>query len=796
VLNYLVLTSYDWMAVQYIKRPLPYRWVAPISFIGYAFSNNVGLANLAGTSVRYHLYSARELTTLEIAKIIGFCHVTFWLGFFAVGGVVFIVEPLPLPPAVPLPWHSLRVLGGLMLAPVAAYLAATVLRPPALRIREWEIAWPSARLSLAQVAAATLDWVLAAGVLYVLLPESARLTFPSFVGVFMLAQVAGILSHVPAGLGVFEMVILAMLGETALPKPQLFGTLLAYRAVYYLAPLGAAALLLAGQETLGRLPRVRRAAAAVGQWFSALAPHVFGVATFCGGVLLVMSAATPAVRARLAFVNDLLPLGFIEASHFLSSLAGVGLLLLARGLQRRLNGAWHLSLVLLGAGVVLSIFRGLEYEEASILAVVFVSLLPCRKHFYRKSSLLSQPFTPGWTLAIAAVVACSTWLGLFAFKHVEYSSELWWQFSLHGDAPRFLRATVGVVAVALFIAIGRLLRPARPDPAPPSIDELAQAGAIVDASPRSYAHLAMLGDKALLWNDGRTAFIMYGVEGRSWVALGDPVGPAEERSELAWRFRELCDEHEGWPVFYQVAADHLPLYLELGLTMLKLGEEARVALGDFSIDGHAMKSIRSTVHRARREGCAMELVESSGGDALLAELKAVSDDWLVHKSAREKGFSLGRFHEPYLRSGPLAIVRAGGRIVAFCNILAGGEREELSIDLMRYRADAPPGVMDFLFVETMQWGQAQGYRWFNLGMAPLAGLEQRALAPLWSKLGAMVYRHGEHFYNFRGLRQYKEKYHPVWEPRYLSCPGSLALPRILANVATLIGGGLRGVLSK
>ena len=115
---------------------------------------------------------------------------------------------------------------------------------------------------------------------------------------------------------------------------------------------------------------------------------------------------------------------------------------------------------------------------------------------------------------------------------------------------------------------------------------------------------------------------------------------------------------------------------------------------------------------------------------------------------------------------------------------------------MRYANDAPRGVMEYLFIELMLWGRASGFAECTLGMAPLAGLGDRALAPLWNRAGAWLFRHGEHFYNFQGLRQYKEKFDPVWRPRYLASPGGLALPRILTNVATLIAGGVSGLVTR
>ena len=144
----------------------------------------------------------------------------------------------------------------------------------------------------------------------------------------------------------------------------------------------------------------------------------------------------------------------------------------------------------------------------------------------------------------------------------------------------------------------------------------------------------------------------------------------------------------------------------------------------------------------------------------------------------------------------MGIIRKQEKILAFANILQGVEKEELSIDLMRYLPEAPHGVMDYLFIELMLWGKKEGYRWFNLGMAPLSGMDDHALAPLWNRIGAFIFHHGEHFYNFQGLREYKEKYKPVWQPKYLASPGGLALPRVLINIASLISGGVKGVVSK
>ena len=190
------------------------------------------------------------------------------------------------------------------------------------------------------------------------------------------------------------------------------------------------------------------------------------------------------------------------------------------------------------------------------------------------------------------------------------------------------------------------------------------------------------------------------------------------------------------------------------------------------------------------------MIDTDAVPAVMADLRRVSDDWLHEKAGAEKGFSMGFFDEAYLSRFPVAVIEQGGRIVAFANLCLGSNRDEVCADLMRYHHDAPHGVMEALFVHLFTWGKAQGYRWFALGMAPLSGFERSTVAPLWTRLGSFLYRHGETLYRFQGLRAYKEKFNPAWEPRYLVYPGGLRLPRVLADVSALIAGGYRRIFVK
>lgn len=199
ILSYLIMTGYDILALQYIKHPLLYRKTALASFIGCAFSNNIGLSMLAGSSVRYRLYSAWGLSVEDITKVVAFCSLTLWMGFLAVGGIIFLLEPIIAPEQLHLPFSSVRFLGLIFLLLVGSCFLWSLLRKRPIRIFEWEVSLPSFSTFLIQIAVSSLDWLLAGGVLFALMPSDANVSFTRFTGIYLIAQTAGLLSQVPGG---------------------------------------------------------------------------------------------------------------------------------------------------------------------------------------------------------------------------------------------------------------------------------------------------------------------------------------------------------------------------------------------------------------------------------------------------------------------------------------------------------------------------------------------------------------------------------------------------------------------
>ena len=534
---------------------------------------------------------------------------------------------------------------------------------------------------------------------------------------------------------------------------------------------------------------------ASGSVTGALVPRALTLSTFVGGVILLFSGATPAHTGRMGWVADALPLPIIEISAYFVSILGVALILLARGLQRRLDAAYHLTLWVLAAGVVFALTSALDVEQAVLLAIMFVALQRCHRFFYRRSSLFDERFTRGWYIAIAGVLAATAALAWMGYGHDIVSTRAFWQYEEMAQAPRAARALSLAFITLLTLSLARLLRPARVHAADHAIDLLA-VDAIVRESPRANAHLAYLGDKDIVFDETRTAFLMVGTAGASRVVMGDPVGPIAAATRLVDTFMHDCDRNGSWPVFYRVGPQLLYLYLDYELSIVKLGEVAHVPLANLSLEDPGRRTLRQVHRKLVKSGCTFEVLAPEQVAAVIPELRVVSGEWLAHRRSREKSFSLGHFDEEFITRGRVGVVRTGGRLVAFGTVWLSGRKAEVEIDLMRYSNDAPPSVMRYLVTEFMLWARGQGFSDFNLGMVPLSGIRTGTVAPLWNQIAEAVRVGGERYYNFRGLRAFKEWFHPDWEPSYLVSPGGIKRPVIVASIASLISGGPAGLVRK
>jgi phosphatidylglycerol lysyltransferase len=783
LVSYAASALRDALVLRHLGLARPWRGMAFVSFTANAIGNSLGDMEMTGGSVRSRIYGGIGLSEDESQAVTRVTRISLTVGALLLSGIGLVFESAAFPVHFGMPDRVAVGLGLVFLALVAWHMwSARLLVPGGLEG------------VVARIAVSLIDWTAAAVVLFVLLPNDTAIGFAAFVPIFALACLIGGLSGLPGGIGAFEAVILLLVPSS--PPEGLVASLIAFRAIYYLAPLLIAAAGMSSATVRRHVPALQGVGRGAGDVAAVFAPVLFALLAFASGAYMLIGAMTPAMPAPLREAARYLPLPLIEFSHFLASIVGLLLLIVANGLSRRLSHAWMVAMGLLAVGVGLTLTKGAGFSEALPLVVVLALLGLSRPAFYRATPLAATRLTPIMALAILATLGAVIWLGLFSYEHVEYRSELWWQVALQGGTSRFLRAAAGVSVIALLVLAWNWLRPLRlpPEVSPPLTDIRAVIEGADTARPD--AALALSGDKRFHFSPSGRSFIMFGVRGSTWIAMGEPVGLAEEIPSLVWSFREAADAAGAGIAFYAVGRHFLPLVVDLGLSVQKIGETAVVPLPEFSLEGPDRARLRQGYNRASRDGLSFDVLAPAELPAHMDRLKAISDDWLAAHGGAEKGFSLGRFDPDYIASFPIAVARLNGEILAFANLWPGAGKSEIAIDLMRFSSEAPRAVMEYLFVACLLWAKDAGYKRFDLGMAPLSGLEAHRLAPAMSRIGAFLFEHANAVYGFEGLRAYKDKFHPAWEALYLAAPNARALPGTLADVGILTSGGLTQMFRK
>ncbi|SPF80268.1 bifunctional lysylphosphatidylglycerol flippase/synthetase MprF [Pseudoprimorskyibacter insulae] len=800
-IGYIALIFYDWFGLRFIGKRLDRGVVALGGFLGYAFGNTIGVSVVSGGAVRYRIYSAVGLNAFEVAAVSGYIAVALGTGLTLVG--VASLAILPGAVGTLLPYAPQAIQSGAAALTVASVglIAWMSVSQRSLVLRGLDLRMPPPADLTGQLIVTMVDIAAAAFALWVLLP-AGKPDYATFVAVYAAATMIGVLSHVPGGIGVFEAVVIGTL-PASVPVGDAAAALLLFRLIYYLVPFALAFLLVVmneirlvsglGSRLLARAPALQPAYATL----HGVSPGLVATVAFGFGAWLLLITMLPAVRAEAMAEGDLIGVLLLEGGTLASAVAGVGLIIVSHGLARRVSSAWWFAIGAMLAGAVASLLNDYGYENAAFLGAGVLLLLPFRKAFDRPGRLTAGVFDAYWFATVLGVGVAAAAFFFFVHKTVPYSNDLWSEFSRDSDTPRALRAALAATALMFFFGVYLLTRPVRRKPPVDARDEAgSQSSTLCAQADDPMAWLSQTGDKRFLFSEPGNAFIMYAVRGGSWVALGDPVGDPAEFEDLIWSFTDQAAQSNARPVFYEVSARNLALWVEFGMSLHKVGEEAVVRLPEFSLAGGRFKTMRAAQNKRLRDGYAFSVLAAPHAPDLLEELRVISDAWLGGKIGREKGFSVGRFDPVYLAHFDISVVRKEGRIIAFANIMATKAGDQLAVDLMRYLPEEASGLMEFMFLSLIEHYKAKGAQELSLGTAPLSGLSERSVARSWNRFGRLIFRHGGTFYNFEGLRAFKQKFQPDWRPRYLALPPNVSPMRAMGDVALLIAGSARGLIAK
>ncbi|WMP17472.1 bifunctional lysylphosphatidylglycerol flippase/synthetase MprF [Thiothrix lacustris] len=802
---------YDVLLLRWLRIKANAVYVARYAWLASVLNNVAGFAGMTGAGVRYLGLGNAGVAARDAVAFAGLVLFSMPVGLSVLSTAVLVLHTDML---VKLAMPSSLAVGVLGLVSLYWVLFLLVAGGGVLHRRLLAdtppLAFPQ-RVGLLLVS--LLDWLAVVLLLELCLwVVGVKLPLDVLLAAFTVAATLGWVSMVPGGLGVFEGTMLALLGGVVNDASLMLAALLLFRVVYYFIPF------LFGVQMLSGLPLVKEGGGVdefiqrfqahpllrLGQvplrFLGQVSTQVLAYLTFAAGVVLLVSAAFPGMAIRLESLSPYVPLVLREGFHLSSVVAGALLLGLARGISAGMRGAYHTTQSVLLLGIVMTLLKGLDYEEALLLLVLATLLRANKAAFRHRGYPLISRRSLRWLVAGLLALLLAAGLGEMLYGSTQFTVRLG-AFGHGADAARYARALI--VMLLTFLAWLGWTWFSMPLPASMTLPErglLERARRFyTEIGHTGYAYLSFLGDKYLFLTDQETALIQYGHKRNHLIALGDPAAADSAGvAEGIRAFRSMAEDYNRVAVFYQVDEANLHYYLNAGFALLKLGEKAQVPLEDFTLVGKKSQKLRTALNHGTRDGLSFEVVQHPLEEALWQELQAVSDAWLDDKQAAEKGFSLGRFERAFLEQcAGFALVKQHGRVVAFASVTPDfGQRDEYRIDLMRHLADTPNGTMDFLFVSLMQHAAQAGYAWFDLGVAPLAGVGDSVWSPREERLIRLVYQYGNHFYNFKGLRDYKNKFNPQWRSLYLAYPRRASLASILLDVAALVAGGYRQVLMK
>lgn len=760
LIAFVPLTLYDLVLRNNISIKLRSKKVYKYSWIASSISSIVGFGGTSAIALKTHFYSnyVKDKSTLvkKISKnvllnLTGFSMLCFVYTIFNIHEIKDITL-----------MKIVIVIIGLCLPALLVYMIFKYYKYK----NSEEI-----KYTLKIISISLIEWVATVGLIYgILVVLKCNVTIFELFPVFVSAVVVATVSMVPGGIGTFDLTLLLGLEKYNVPSEKVLLAIVLYRLTYYIIPLIIGLVMFIHEAYISLNEDLKNTIESVVSKFF----HVILVllVLFAGSVLLI-SEALPGVIERVSLLHKVFDFSIIYISKKLTIIIGFLLIAVSMTMTYKSKRIYKLTIALVILGAILSLLKGFDYEEAIYLSLVAVALWFSKKSFYRESFIMT------WGKIIQDLIILIFFQGVYIT--VAYINLRFVRFKFHtlADYEHFTSnhiirvlamSFIGFAGALIFLAVIHYFSGLNKFPRM----KLSECEDKVKDIYNKYkgtqvSHYIFLNDKFVYINKDNDVMLQYQIYADKIVILGNPVGNESKFFNFIQEFYDLADNYGYTPVFTAIDSSMIPYLHATGYQFIKLGEDAHVKIDiDFDLKGSRRKTIRNAVGRAERQEYKFEVISPPFTKDVMDSIRSVSDEWLGGR--KEKGFSIGFFDEDYLNKADLALVKdKDGVIKGFANIIPMYDNNEtLSIDLMRFGKCPFNGVMDFMFVNLFKYGKEKGYAKFNMGMAPLSNVGISKYAFLSEKVSYQVYLHGQHFYSFKGLKSFKEKYADTWENRYMA----------------------------
>ncbi len=781
-----LMTLYDFIIVKYMKLDIKKVTMFIISFIASTINNISGLGGLTGASLRA-VFFKKDINNQSDIETYGL----LLLPATGVGlSVMSIITIMNYQYIAPILRHNKWLLVTLVVF-IGYLMIYFYIDKIYVWIKKEPIQTGMLAVKIKLLGVSCLEWLIASALfIYIFRQFNTNIPLLSILGIFTLASAVGIISLLPGGIGSFDLVILSGLQYYQATAENVLATLILYRIFYYFMPLAigiiSTLLMRFKKKKAGLNPKNIRKMKEVVSHTSNITNLLIRVLVLLSGVVLLVSALSPGITSRIKIAARLLTFPILQWSHQLSISIGILLIIISREIGMKVKRAYHLTFYLLLGGALFTFLKGFDYEAAIFIGIVLGLLRMSKESFTRKS--LPSNWIRNLLNAIVALIGIIMYIKLKSLILGDFLEK--YTFAIifkKGTLNEILSGIIAYVSLIIFLIIWQRSKPKIQDDRRYEAFNQEKVEDFLNKYKGHYlTHLIYLRDKHIFWAASGTVAIVYEKSHHMIVVLGDPIGETKNFSKAISEFRKFIDEYGYKSAFYQVSESMLSIYHDHGYDFFKLGETALVDLKMFDLTGSRKKDFRNIMSRFKREGYVFQLFESLPENLFLS-LKEVSDEWLEGRD--EMSFSLGKFDEQYLKKSPIGIIKARDtdEIIAFASIMPSyNENQSASIDLMRFKKETPNNTMTFLILNLLIAYKEVGYEIFNLGMAPLSNVGTMKSAHLSEKIARLVTHYGKRFYSFTGLRNYKGKFDPTWEARYLAYEDGVLLPSSLIEATILI----------
>ncbi|MFD3155912.1 bifunctional lysylphosphatidylglycerol flippase/synthetase MprF [Haloimpatiens sp. FM7330] len=802
LLAVFTMVSYDYFIIKHIKakiRPINY---FRVSWISNTFNNIFNLGGFTGTGLRALLYKDKveskedlkyPLFTLFMATPSGLSFLAFLtaIGLLNVkdilaGNKIYVVILILLILYLPVYFFIDKI----------PYLKTKLLKNS-------NIYNTDVKFQVKMLISSAIEWTMAGVLLWVITSSVyGSVSLSNILGIFTIASIVGVLSFIPGGLGSLDAIILIEFKAIGIAPNQILAIIILFRLSYYIIPCIIGAILTffeifkscKGRKE-NKFPLVNKVTcrfkkawelAAKFKLIGDLAIFILSILVFFRGFTLVAHSIFQEQYPRFMIMSLQANIYLVKAAHIIGLIVGIMLMVLSKQLLSKVKKSYKLVMVLLTIAALDVFIKELDYVAFLNILIIAFALWFFRKQFYRenipncKKRYIIFLIITSVMMLIYALVAPEVQQFFMNNNRITEKLFLNDRSFVYNSILAFSIAWFGLIIYNIFLP----KFPFKNDIKEESIDKVVDFLEKYDGNTNT--HLVFLKDKNIYMTADNKVLMAYAKIKNSLVVLGDPIGDKEFFGNAILEFQNFADKYGLNTTFYRVSQDNLSIYHEYGYYFFKLGEEALVSLDTFDLKGKKKQSLRTAKNKFERSEYSFEVIYPPFSQKELYEMREVSDDWLGDRS--EDRFSIGWFNIEYLQSAPAAVIRdEDKRIVAFASTMpAYDDKKYVSIDLMRFKNNSPNGVMDLLFLHMILWAQEQGYKYFSLGMAPLSNVGVSSRSHIGEKVAKFVFNYGNHWYNFKGLRNFKGKFKPDWEPKYLAYQKAASLAVTMINITKYI----------